>query len=135
MMDPAAENTGRGGSQYRMDRMERDIVDIKNSMIAIQSSVSAWQLNMGEAYLSRREFREYKRDTEHASEQFVTAMVNRIAESETRGSTRSSEAETRATDRVVAVENRSWALVGGLALSLLAGVFGLLRTIPPLDGH
>lgn len=132
-VDPQ-EITPKGSSVYRMDRMERDIAEIKSSVMAIQASTAAWQLNMGEAFVSRREFSEWKAHSEGATERLVDSLIQRIADSEKRTTSNVSDVEKRAVERIAGGENRQWTLIIGIALALLAALFSLLRTIQPIIG-
>lgn len=88
---------------YRLDRMERDIAEIKASVMAVQSSVAALQTGFGRDFTPRGE-------TVIAHD----AINTQIAENRS---------------RLDSYESRQWQLIAGLLLALITAITGMVISV------
>lgn len=96
-----------GNQDYRLDRVERDIAEIKASVMSIQSSVSAIQIGIPQQYFSRRDFADRKVEDDARSKEIHDLMAKRIDKLE------------------VLTDKAGWAVIGALltAVGALAKAF------------
>jgi len=100
--------THSASEPYRIDRLERDIAEIKATMMAIQASMSSLQLGLADKFTPRTETVIVQAD--------MTRRTDELAK------------------RIDTWDARFWAVTAMVIGTLVTAVVGLLRTIPP-PGH
>lgn len=110
--------------EYRFNRIEHDIAEIKASQMSMQASMAALQLGLADAYVPRREFQERRTDIDRQLTLMQVGIDKQCLDVRTEATKQNLDVRTEATKRLdkldALVQKVTWAVISALVGAVIA---------------